>query len=77
MPRQLVNREEICGLKAQTSGTISMINDSNYIVNSTSGNNTYTVTAIKSGWVCSCPDYASRNAKCKHVIASLIRTKGM
>jgi hypothetical protein len=69
MPRQLVNREEICGLKAQTSGTISMINDSNYIVNSTSGNNTYTVIATQSGWVCSYPDYTRHNAKCKHICA--------
>src|SRR5262245_60036583 len=49
--------------------SISIINKSNYIVRSTSGNNTYTVTATKSGWACSCPDYASRNAKCKHVYA--------
>ena len=69
MPRQLVNREELGRRIAQTIGAISMINDSNYIVRSTSGANTYTVNATKSGWVCSCPDYASRNANCKHVYA--------
>ncbi|HEY7572565.1 MAG TPA: hypothetical protein VH796_14455 [Nitrososphaeraceae archaeon] len=41
-----------------------MINESNYIVKSTSGYNTYTVTATKSEWTCSCPDYARHNAKC-------------
>ena len=69
MPRQLVNREELGKLIAQTSGVILMITDSNYKVRSTSGNNTYTVTATQSGWICSCSDYARHNAKCKHVYA--------
>ena len=69
MPRQLVNREEQGKLIAQTSGAISMINESNYRVRSKSGYNTYTVIATQSGWVCSCPDYARHNAKCKHVYA--------
>ena len=37
MPRQLVNREEIGRLIAQTSGAILMINESNYNVRSKSG----------------------------------------
>jgi len=69
MLRQLVNREERGKLIAKTSGAISMINESNYRVRSTSGNNTYTVIATQSGWTCSCPDYARHNAKCKHVYA--------
>jgi hypothetical protein len=69
MPRQLVNREELGELIAQTSGAVSMINESNYIVKSTSGNYTYTVIATQSGWICSCPDYARHNGKCKHVYA--------
>jgi hypothetical protein len=67
MTRQLVNREERGKMIAQTNGAILMINDSHYTVKSKSGNNTYTVTATKSGWVCSCPDYARHNAKYKHV----------
>jgi len=51
MPRQLVNREELGRLIAQTSGAISMINDSNYKVKSKSSDNTYTVTAIQSEWI--------------------------
>jgi len=42
-------------IQAQTGGTISMINESNYRVRSTSGHNTYTVIATQSGWICSCP----------------------
>jgi hypothetical protein len=67
MSRKLVDREEEGKQIAQTSGAISMINESNYMVRSQSNNNTYTVTATKSGWSCSCPDYARHNAKCKHV----------
>lgn len=69
MPRHLVNREEEGKRIAQTSGAISVINESNYMVKSTSGNNTYSVTATQSGWTCSCPDYARHNTKCKHVYA--------
>ncbi|MGA7898569.1 MAG: SWIM zinc finger family protein [Nitrososphaeraceae archaeon] len=69
MPRRLVNREELGRLIAQTSGVIIMIDESNYKVRSTSGNNTYNVNVTESGWVCSCLDYARHNAKCKHVYA--------
>ena len=67
MPRQLVHREELGKLIAQISGAITMIDDSHYSVRSMSGDKTYTVTAAKSGWVCSFPDYARYNAKYKHV----------
>jgi hypothetical protein len=69
MSKRLVNREELGKLIAQTSGAISMINESNYNVKSTSGDKTYTVAKTQSGWTCSCPDYARYNAKCKHVCA--------
>jgi len=49
MPKRLVNREELGKIIVQTSGAISMITESNYIVRSTSGNNTYTVTATNPG----------------------------
>jgi hypothetical protein len=55
MSRKLVDREEEGKQIAQTSGAISMINESNYIVRSTSNNNTYSVTVTKSDWTCSCP----------------------
>jgi predicted nucleic acid-binding Zn finger protein len=69
MTRQLVNRETLGKIIAQTSGAISMINDSHYGVRSTSRDNTYTVIATQSGGTCSCPDYARHNVKCKHVYA--------
>jgi hypothetical protein len=50
MTRHLVNREEQGKIIAQTSGVITMINDSHYGVKSTSEYKTYTVTAIKSKW---------------------------
>jgi putative transposase len=46
-----------------------MINESNYSVRSKSGYNTYNVISIPSGWACSCPDYVSRDVKCKHIYA--------
>jgi len=67
LSRQLVNREEEGKRIAQISGAVMMINKSNYRVRSTSGDNTYTVTPTQSGWICSCPDYARHNVKCKHV----------
>ena len=69
MPRRLIKREELGRLIAQTRSIISKINESNYMVRSTSSNNAYTITTTKSGWACSCPDYARHNAKCKHVYA--------
>ena len=47
MPRQLVNRDEQGRLIAQTSGAITMIDDSHYEVRSMSSDNTYTVTATQ------------------------------
>ena len=69
MSRKLVNREEQGKRIAQTSGAFTMINETKYIVKSTSGNKTYTVTATKSELTCSCPDYARHSSKCKHVYA--------
>ncbi len=69
MPRQLVNREEQGKLIARTSDAIMMINESNYIVRSKSGYDTYNVNVTQSEWVCSCPDHACRDLKCKHVYA--------
>ena len=69
MPRKLVNREEQGRLLAQTSGAVTMIDESHYGIRSKSSFNTYNVVATELGWVCSCRDYVCRNAKCKHVYA--------
>jgi hypothetical protein len=49
MSKRLVNSEELGRLIAQTSGSVTMINDSHYTVRSTSGNNTYALAATQSG----------------------------
>jgi hypothetical protein len=77
MTRQLVNREDLGRMIAQTSGVILMINESNYNVRSKSGYNTYSVTATQSGWICSCPDYACHNAKCTQVLCCRILSRDM
>ena len=46
MPRQLVNRDEQGRLIAQTSGAITMIDDSHYEVRSMSSGNTYTLLQL-------------------------------
>ena len=69
MSRKFVNRKEEGKRIAQISGAVIKIDDSHYGVRSKSGDNTYTITADQSGWMCSCPDYARHNAKCKHVYA--------
>jgi hypothetical protein len=69
MSTELVNLEEQGRRIARISGAISMINESSYIVRSKSRYDTYNIIATKSERVCSCPDYACHNAKCKHVFA--------
>ena len=70
MPRQLVNREEQGKLIAQTSGAVTMINESNCIVRSKSGYNKYIYrTCNPIGMACSCPDHICRDIKCKYVYA--------
>jgi hypothetical protein len=53
MHRRLVNREKQGKLIAHTSGAISMINESKYIIKSKSGCNTYTVIATHTSSVIS------------------------
>ena len=70
MPRRLVKSGRarlIDGPKK--SGAVAMINESNYNVRPNSGYSSYVVNATKSGWACSCPDYARHNTNCKHLCA--------
>lgn len=58
----------ICDLGNQ----IRRIDANEYEVRSQSGKGEYSVRALESGWSCSCPDWAYRNASvkaCKHIIA--------
>lgn len=54
---------------AQIKNAIKRINDVKYIVNSQSGNGSYTVNLNTIGFICSCPDHQYRGIKCKHIHA--------
>lgn len=54
---------------AKTDGQVRRIDDHSYKVASQSGNGFYDVTSAGIGWACSCPDFAFRANKCKHVWA--------
>jgi putative transposase len=66
-----INSRQQKGLTiAQLNGMVQRIDASAYKVKSQSGNGAYDIVATESGWKCSCPDYAYRNEKCKHVFAT-------
>jgi Transposase and inactivated derivatives len=66
-----INSRQQKGLTiAQLNGMVQRIDASAYKVKSQSGNGIYDVLATELGWKCSCPDYAFRNEKCKHVFAT-------
>ena len=62
-------RREQGELIAQTKGSIKILDDRNYVVNSQSGNGFYNVQLTESGFVCSCTDRLYRGVKCKHIHA--------
>ena len=63
------NRQEQGQLIAEAKDTIKRINETEYFVNSQSGNGSYRIFATELGWNCSCPDHKFRGVKCKHVYA--------
>jgi len=66
----LENPREMKGKQIFQAGEqITRINGFEYEVKSQRGNGFYRITATESGWLCTCPDYAYRNAKCKHIFA--------
>jgi transposase-like protein len=50
-------------------GAIKRLDEHTYTVRSQSGDGSYVVVAMESGWKCSCPDHSYRHVKCKHIIA--------
>jgi putative transposase len=70
--RELKGRT-IAGLK----DSVRRIDERLYKVKSQSGNGKeYDVTLTEErGWICSCPDFAYRNEKCKHLFATEISLK--
>jgi putative transposase len=55
----------ICDLGDQ----VRRLDANEYAVRSQSGKGEYQVRALESGWSCSCPDYAYRGVRCKHIHA--------
>ena len=66
MSKLLTKREELGKL---LQNNVKRIDDSNYKVKSSSGNEVYSILATTIGWICSCPDHMFRGVKCKHVYA--------
>lgn len=54
---------------ATTPDQITRINDNYYRIKSQSSEKAYNVTAISSGWYCTCPDHIYRQVCCKHIHA--------
>ena len=55
----------ICDLRTE----VRRLDANEYAVKSQAGNGEYQIRATELGWSCSCPDYAYRQAKCKHIYA--------
>ena len=49
--------------------SITQIDESTFLVPSQSGNGTYRVARVESGWACTCPDHTYRRVECKHIHA--------
>ncbi len=54
---------------AQVEANVRRISQYEYRVRSQSGDWEYTVIQTETGWNCSCPDFAFRQDKCKHIFA--------
>ena len=54
---------------AKVESNVRRIDQNEYRVKSQSGKGEYVVLSTELGWNCSCPDYAFRQLKCKHIIA--------
>jgi transposase-like protein len=70
MSKQLTTtREERGQAIAQLHDQIKRIDDKTYEVLSQLGHGKYEVLNTTLGWMCACPDYIYRGAKCKHIFA--------
>ena len=55
---------------ADQGDQIKKVRDSSFKVKSQSGNGFYEVKTTKDGMTCTCPDFAYRGGKCKHIAAT-------
>ena len=63
-------REERGKAIASKGDQIKKINDNKFKVKSQSGSKVYDVKNTKYGMTCTCPDFAYRSSKCKHILAT-------
>ena len=69
-PPSFDNERRARGLSiAKAEGQVRRVWEGLYIVRSQSSETEYQVSLSKDRWVCECPDFTHRNAKCKHVWA--------
>jgi putative transposase len=67
---QVQDLREVRGREISEKKTmIRRVNAFKYEVKSQSGSGLYEVVANELGWLCSCPDFKYRAAKCKHIFA--------
>ncbi len=59
------------GLKLLAKGKVFQVREGEFIVKSERGDGEYRVVWSRDRWVCSCPDFRKKGAKCKHIYASL------
>ncbi|MDA4124267.1 MAG: DDE-type integrase/transposase/recombinase [Thaumarchaeota archaeon] len=52
---------------ARVEANVRRIDKNEYRVRSQSGNGEYQILSTEGGWNCSCPDFAYRGLKCKHI----------
>ncbi len=67
IPRKTTREER--GRAIAENGEVRRINGDRYEVISQSGNGIYRILFSSKGWACDCPDYQTRNVKCKHIHA--------
>ncbi len=63
------NRQAKGEIIAHSPDQITRINSQYYRVKSQSSDKAYNVTALESGWYCTCPDHIYRHVCCKHIHA--------
>jgi hypothetical protein len=67
MHKEPYSREQQGEIISQINDAVKRVNDSDYLVNSQSGNGPYRIFATELGWNCSCPDHKFRGQNAKTI----------
>lgn len=62
---------------AAASGQIDRVAENLFSVQSQSGSGVYLVSSEKGQWKCICPDFLAHDLPCKHIVAVLLRQRGI